>query len=254
MGVRHDATPCSEGKDGNIVYFKCQREECGKLFSDSYCNTEITLAETIIHDFKTEWSSNKDKHYHECKNCDEKKDVEAHVFGEWKKEVAPTVEDYGVMAHKDCTVCARHFDNDGNEIKDLRIAKIGTHKVIVNGESKFYAHGESATVTAEDKEGKVFKGWKDESGNIVSTEKSYTFTVSGEKTLTAVYDDMSSGGGEITPPAKKDGLSGGQIAGIVIGSVAVAGLGGFAIFWFAVKKKTFADLITAIKALFTKKK
>ncbi|MDY3236475.1 MAG: hypothetical protein SOW89_06610, partial [Eubacteriales bacterium] len=82
---------------------------------------------------------------------------------------------------------------------------------------------------------------------IVSTDKSYTFTVNGETTLTAVYEDKSSGGGEITPPAKKDGLSGGQIAGIVIGSVAVAGIGGFAIFWFAVKKKTFADLITAIK-------
>ena len=74
------------------------------------------------------------------------------------------------------------------------------------------------------------------------------------KKATAVYEDKSSGGGEITPPAKKDGLSGGQIAGIVIGSVAVAGIGGFAIFWFAVKKKTFADLIAAIKALFTKKK
>lgn len=56
------------------------------------------------------------------------------------------------------------------------------------------------------------------------------------------------------PPAKKDGLSGGQIAGIVIGSVAVAGIGGFAFVWFVVKKKTFADLIAAIKALFTKKK
>lgn len=176
------------------------------------------------------------------------------MFGEWKKEVAPTVEDYGVMAHKDCTVCARHFDNDGNEITDLRIAKIGTHKVIVNGESKFYAHGESATVTAEDKEGKAFKGWKDESGNIVSTKKEYTFNVEGEKTLTAVYEDKPSGGGEITPPAKKDGLSGGQIAGIVIGSVAVAGIGGFAFVWFAIKKKTFADLITAIKTLFAKKK
>lgn len=118
-----------------------------------------------------------------------------------------------------------------------------------------YKEGESVTVTANDPaEGKVFKGWKDESGNIVSTNKSYTFTVSGEKTLTAVYEDMPSGSGEITPPAKKDGLSGGQIAGIVIGSVAVAGIGGFAIFWFAVKKKTFADLIAAIKALFTKKK
>lgn len=177
-----------------------------------------------------------------------------HTFGGWTDEVAPTTTEFGTKGHKDCTVCARHFDNDGNEIKDLRIAKIGTHKVIVNGESKFYAHGESATVTAEDKEGKAFKGWKDESGNIVSTKKEYTFNVEGEKTLTAVYDDMPSGGGEITPPAKKDGLSGGQIAGIVIGSVAVAGIGGFAFVWFAIKKKTFADLITAIKTLFTKKK
>ena len=245
----------NNGKDGNVEYYVCLREKCGKRFADAACSSEITLAETIIHDFKTEWSSNKDNHYHECKNCDEKNDVEAHVFGEWKKEVAPTVEDYGVMAHKDCIVCASHFDNDGNEIKDLRIAKIGTHKVIVNGESKFYTHGESVTVTAnEPAAGKVFKGWQDESGKIVSTEKEYTFKAEGEKTLTAVYEDKPSGGGEITPPAKKDGLSGGQIAGIVIGSVAVAGIGGFAIFWFAVKKKTFADLITAIKALFTKKK
>ena len=112
--------------------------------------------------------------------------------------------------------------------------------------------GESITVTAnEPAEGKVFTGWQDESGKIVSTEKSYKFTVSEEKTLTAVYEDKSSGGGEITPPAKKDGLSGGQIAGIVIGSVAVAGIGGFAIFWFAVKKKTFADLGIALKKGFT---
>ena len=69
------------------------------------------------------------------------------------------------------------------------------------------------------------------------------------KKATAVYEDGSSGGGEITPPAKKDGLSGGQIAGIVIGTLLFAGIGGFAIFWFAVKKKKFADLI----ALFKKK-
>lgn len=109
-----------------------------------------------------------------------------------------------------------------------------------------YKEGDSVTITANDPaEGKVFKGWQDESGKIVSTEKSYTFKVSGTTTLTAVYEDA---------PAAKKGLSGGQIAGIVIGSVAVAGIGGFAVLWFAVKKKTFADLITAIKALFTKKK
>ena len=177
-----------------------------------------------------------------------------HTYGKLIPEVPATTTEFGVKEHKDCTVCERHFDKDGNEITELRIAKIGTHNVIVNGESKFYVHGESVTVTAEDKEGKEFKGWQDENGEIVSTEKSYKFTVSEEKTLTAVYEDKSSGGGEITPPAKKDGLSGGQIAGIVIGSVAVAGIGGFAVLWFAVKKKTFADLIAAIKALFAKKK
>ena len=114
-----------------------------------------------------------------------------------------------------------------------------------------YKQGDEVTVTAEDKEGKEFVGWQDASGKIVSTEKSYTFTVNGETTLTAVYEDKSSGGGEITPPAKKDGLSGGQIAGIVIGTLLLAGIGGFAIFWFAVKKKTFADLGIALKKGFT---
>ncbi len=111
-----------------------------------------------------------------------------------------------------------------------------------------YTQGESVTVTAEDKEGKVFTGWQDASGKTVSTDKSYTFTVNGETTLTAVYEDTSSGG-EITPPAKKDGLSGGQIAGIVIGTLLLAGIGGFAIFWFAVKKKNFKDLGEAFKRM-----
>ena len=177
-------------------------------------------------------------------------DTAPHTYGELIPEVAATTEDFGVKEHKDCKVCGKHFDKDGGEITELRIAKIGTHNVVINGESNFYKEGESVTVTAEDKEGKEFVGWQDESGKIVSTEKSYKFTVSEEKTLTAVYEDKSSGG-EITPPAKKDGLSGGAIAGIVIGSVAVAGIGGFAIFWFAVKKKTFADLGIALKKGFT---
>lgn len=251
LGIRHDATPCSDGKDGNIEYYECQRKECGKLFKDAACNTEITLEQTIIHDFDSEYSIDKENHYHKCKNCDAKKDVEAHVFGEWVKEVAPTIEDYGVTAHKDCTVCARHFDNDGNEIADLRIAKIGTHKVTVNfgtindKDDVFFKEGATVTVKANaPEEGKVFKGWKDESGNIVGTYTEYTFTVTGETTLTAVYEDA---------PVAKKGLSGGGIAGIVIGSVAVAGLGGFAIYWFVVRKKTFADLIAAIKGIFEKK-
>ena len=124
------------------------------------------------------------------------------------------------------------------------------------------------TVTAaEPEEGKIFKGWQDADGNIVSTEKVYTFTVSGEVSLTAVYEDKPTGGdgsggdgtgdgtgdgmgGDKTPEPDKGGLSTGAIVGIAVGSVAVAGLGGFAIFWFIIRKKSFADLI----AVFRKKK
>lgn len=120
-----------------------------------------------------------------------------------------------------------------------------------------YKQGDEVTVTAEDKEGKEFVGWQDASGNIVSTKKEYTFEVKDEMVLTAVYQDKAPGGGtidgEIAPAPDKKGLSGGQIAGIVIGSVAGVGIIGFAIFWFVVKKKSFAELISAIKALFNKK-
>ena len=328
LSIRHDATPCSEGKDGNIVYFECQRDECGKFFEDAACSKEITLEQTIIHDFKDKWSSNKDKHYHECKNCAEIKDeathrpdktaatedepvkcldceyiitpvlghihkttlvdgvdstcmkeglkpyykcsgcevkfedkeatkpitdesslviAKAHKFGAWVDEVPATEEKEGVKAHKDCEFCNKHFNENGLEIIDLTIAKLVKVEVTVvggTGGGRFTV-GDTITVTAEDKEGKVFKCWKDSTGEIVRTEKSYTFTVTGETTLTAVYEDA---------PVAKKGLSGGAIAGITIGSVAVSGIGGFAIFWFVVKKKTFAELIAAIKAIFTKKK
>lgn len=45
----------------------------------------------------------------------------------------------------------------------------------------------------------------------------------------------------------KDGLSVGAIVGIAIGAVAAAGLGGFALLWFVIKKKTWSDLAGAFK-------
>ena len=49
------------------------------------------------------------------------------------------------------------------------------------------------------------------------------------------------------PSGENDGLGAGAIVGIVIGSVAVVGIGGFALFWFVIKKKSFADLIAVFK-------
>ncbi len=180
---------------------------------------------------------------------------EGMVFDKWTCETAGVTIEFASATNSTTT-----FVMPACEIKikahfrDIEAAPSIEIKVEGGTGGGTYKQGDEVTVTAENKEGKVFKCWKDESGKVVSTNKSYTFTVSGEKTLTAVYEDKPSGGGEITPPAETDGLSGGQVAGIAIGSVAVAGVGGFAVLWFAVKKKTFTDLITAIKALFSKKK
>ena len=45
----------------------------------------------------------------------------------------------------------------------------------------------------------------------------------------------------------KDGLGTGAIVAIVVGSVLVVGIGGFAIFWFVIKKKSFNDLVSVFK-------
>ena len=208
------------------------------------------------------------------------------VFDKWTCETAGVTIEF-----KNATSSTTTFEMPASNIqiqahfRDIEAAPSIEIKVNGGTGAGTYQEGDSVTITANDPaEGKVFKGWKDESGKIVSTEKSYTFKVEGEKNLTAVYEDKPSGGGtaggdkpadgekpadgdntaggektadsekpadsENPPvPDKKDGLSGGAIAGIVIGSVAVAGLGGFSVFWFAIRKKSFADLIAAIKRI-----
>lgn len=282
FGAWIEEVPATCKDTGVKAHEDCNR--CNRHFDESGNEiTDLTIPTNDNHDWNA-WVSNGDgTHTRTCKRdsghkengtcsggtatCTTKAvcnvcrttygDTAPHDYGELIPEVPATTEDFGVKEHKDCKVCGKHFDKDGNEITDLRIAKIGTHNVIVNGESNFYAHGESVTVTAEDKEGKEFVGWQDASGNIVSTQKEYTFVVKDGMVLTAVYQDKAPGGGtidgEIAPAPDKKGLSGGQIAGIVIGSLAGVGIVGFAIFWFVVKKKTFAELISAIKALFNKK-
>ena len=282
FGAWIEEVPATCVATGTKGHKDCNR--CNRHFDESGNEiTDLTIPTNDNHDWNA-WVSNGDgTHTRTCKRdnghkengtcsggtatCTSKAvcevcrttygDTAPHTYGDLIPEVPATTEDFGVKEHKDCSVCGKHFDKDGNEITELRIAKIGTHNVVINGESKFYAHGESVTVTAEDKEGKEFVGWKDESGKIVSTKKEYTFEVKDEMVLTAVYQDKAPGGGtidgEIAPAPDKNGLSGGQIAGIVIGSVAGVGIVGFAIFWFVVKKKSFAELISAIKALFNKK-
>ena len=123
--------------------------------------------------------------------------------------------------------------------------------------------------------GKVFAGWAFTANG--SKIEAATIQVNNDVTLFALWKDVATEPSQPTQPDEpsqpsqptqpaepsqpdtpasptepsisedKGGLSGGAIAGIVVGSVAVAGIGGFAFLWFVIKKKKFADLIAIFK-------
>ena len=195
--------------DGKEAYWSCS--VCGKYYADEAATVEIanvdawgilpahhTLTKVnkvtpdCTHDGKEAyWSCSAcNKHFEDPAATYEIADIAAwgilpqqHTFTGWIAEVSATCASEGVKAHKDCEICLKHFDADGNEMTDLTIAKL---------------------------------------------------TTGGEKS------------GE---EPEQGGLSGGAIVGITVGSVVVAEIGGFSIFWFAIKKKKFADLIAAIKGI-----
>lgn len=254
-GTRHWHV-CACGEEVDVAHHVPDRAEATETeaVTCTACGYIITPAlGHVTHTPGEEWLSDDTNHWHKCTGCTEKLGVAPHTYGDWTVVTPPTATVDGEQEHI-CSVCGY------KQVESIPAtgepAQVPVTVTGGNGTGN-YTEGETVTITANaPEEGKTFKGWRDASGNIVSTDVTYTFTVTGEVSLTAVYEDINAGGGEQPgggqpggEQSEKTGLSGGQIAGIVIGSVLLAGIGGFAIFWFAVKKKKFADLI----ALFKKK-
>ena len=236
--VRGIEATCQE--DGRKAYFACAGCEC--KFKDEAGTEEITDESWLVI-------------------------PKAHKFGAWIVEVPSTTEKTGTKAHKSCEFCHKHFDKDDNEIEDLTIPKLPklTYKTTIeNGSANgtTFEAGQTVIITANTApEGKEFDKWIVVSGEVILTDANSSTTTfvmpDGEVEIKATYKDkIPSGGeipgtddpnGEIVPTPRGKGLNGGAIAGIVIGSVVVVGLGGFAIFWFVIKKKSFAELIATIK-------
>lgn len=215
-------------------------------------------------------------YYYSCV-CGEK-GTETFEHGELAEHTAveiPAVEatctQSGMTAGSKCSVCGEilvapeeiaslgHVDENDDELCDrcgfdMRIPEFtitvsgGTIEGATGSTVIVEEKGSVTVVAGETPEGKEFKGWSIDGGEtIVSEEAAYTFTASEDMTLTAVYEDKAAA----VTPETPEGLSGGAIAGITIGTLAFAGIGGFAIFWFAVRKKSFADLGVALKKGFT---
>ena len=107
-----DAEPATCTEDGNITYYVCA--DCSKWYEDATGHFEITDYSSVLiaalghdwaaatctapktckrdgcgategaalgHDYAEEWSTNASKHWHECKRCGDKTELEAHDFG-----------------------------------------------------------------------------------------------------------------------------------------------------------------------------
>ena len=85
-----------------------------------------------------------------------------------------------------------------------------------------------------------------------TADEHYKECACGAKQYKGAHIDSNANGscdvcGYVITESNDGALGAGAIIGIVIGSVAVVGIGGFALFWFVIKKKSFADLIAIFK-------
>ncbi|MBQ6846226.1 MAG: hypothetical protein IJO61_03760 [Oscillospiraceae bacterium] len=68
------------------------------------------------------------------------------------------------------------------------VANYANNPAAVTINEKDYAYGDLVTLTANEKEGKVFKGWK-KNGEIVSVSTTYSFYAYKSCTVEAIYAD-----------------------------------------------------------------
>lgn len=77
-----------------------------KQYTCTICGkTKKETIPMLEHDYGTEWKTDVNNHWYECKNCGEKKDIEAHTFDEWVID-SPATETIKGSKHRACNVCA----------------------------------------------------------------------------------------------------------------------------------------------------
>ena len=165
------------------------------------------LEPTHVHDYGTAWESDASEHWNECA-CGDKTNKAAHNDGN---------------ADGKCDVCAYTISGSSSSSSSLS--------------SNSQSNGSSSATSVESS---VSSGG---SSSTIETSTSVQNSTSGQTSAVVSTSVTTS----TSTSASGGGLSGGAIAGIAIGSVAVLGVGGFSIFWFVIKKKSFADLISIFK-------
>ena len=184
----------------------------------------IKLQPVHVHDYGTAWESDEGEHWNECE-CGDKANKAAHTDSDTNGK---------------CDVCGA----------DVPVAP----------PSHIHDYG----TAWESDEG---EHWNECACGDKANKAAHTDSNNDGKCDTCEYQ-MTNGGGNTETPDNPDnpdntpdnpnntpddpsgdekGLGTGAIVGIVIGSVAVAGVGGFSLFWFVIKKKSWADFLAIFK-------
>lgn len=205
-------TPASCTTAGEKDYYQCTEGTypCYNYFADAQGTMEIASADL------GEW----------------KVIAAGHTFGEWQQGFEANCTQTGEVAHKTCSACNKHFDADGNEIENIVIAINQNHVA-----SSEWLHDETGHWHVCGQQGCTFDGKLDFAAHSPSAEQA---TKDNDVHCTVCQLVLQEA-------LASDGLSGGAIAGIAVGSTVVAAGGGFSVFWFVIKKKKFADLVAIFK-------
>ena len=242
--------------------------------------------EKLGHEYEAEWTIDAEStcvtdgsKSHHCVRCEEKADITAipangHSYGEWYEIQAPTCTVTGTDEHK-CSDCqatetrtiAALGHTETEAVVENRVEPTCTENG--NYDSVIYCSVCNDELSREtkiiDKLGHDYSterkydetnhwnecacGWKNSiephSWNDGVITKEATVDEEGIKTYECSVCGATKE--EIVARLVKEGLSGGAIAGIAVGSTAVVGTGGFSLFWVVIKKKKWADLIAIFK-------
>ena len=161
-----------------------------------------------------------------------------------------------IQVTSDVTVTALWKDVTPEPVKELTtITLSGTYKTEFEVGDNFSAEGLVVTAHySDDSSEPIDLNNVEISGYNMNQEGKQTITVSYQGKTVTYEITVKAKDTPVTPddpvtPNKSSGLPAGAVVGIVIGSAVVVGIGGFALVWFVIKKKTWVDFI----ALFKKK-
>lgn len=147
-----------------------------------------------------------------------------------------------MKAHYYDSVCGKYFDENKNEVNQSSLVIPKKIVLTITGgsiegqkEDRIVVNpNQTITLIAKPaEEGKEFIGWMNENGEMVieTSELSYSYKITNNQTLTAVYRDINKNNDN------NNNFPTGAVIGIAVGSVSAVIIVGILLYVFVIKNK-----------------